>query len=140
MQIWYLPTKVLHEVATIFYLDLLFFFFFSYLDLKLICGNNRKFSGPYFSSFGLSAMRYVVSLCIQSEFEKIKTRKTSNMDTFQAVMWFILFEKCLFHKRYMNSNTFLLNAETLSLPTDQNWKNFHVLLLHMPVINWCMKS
>ena len=131
MQIWYLPTKVLHEVATIFYLDLLFFFFFSYLDLKLICGNIllwdmhcvkgthiRKFSGPYFSSFGLSAMRYVVSLCIQSEFEKIKTRKTPNMDTFQAVMWFILFEKCLFHKRYMNSNTFLLNAETLSLPTD----------------------
>ena len=35
------------------------------------------FSGPYFLAFGLNTERYFVSLCIQSECGKIRTKKTS---------------------------------------------------------------
>ena len=37
----------------------------------------KVFSGPYFPVFGLSTERYSVSLRIQSECEKIRTRKNS---------------------------------------------------------------
>ena len=37
----------------------------------------RIFSGPYFPAFGLYAERYSVSLHIQSEYRKIRTRKNS---------------------------------------------------------------
>ena len=40
-----------------------------------------SFSGPYFSAFGLT-----VSLRIQSEYGKVRTRKTPNTDTFHAVI------------------------------------------------------
>ena len=36
----------------------------------------------YFRVFGLNTERYGVSLCIQSECQKIRTRITPNMDTF----------------------------------------------------------
>ena len=45
----------------------------------------RSFSGPYFPAFGLNTKRYSVSLRIQSECTKIRTRKTPNTDTFYAV-------------------------------------------------------
>ena len=45
-----------------------------------------SYSGPYFSEFGLNTERYGVSLRIQSEFEKIRTRITPNTDTFHAVL------------------------------------------------------
>ena len=35
------------------------------------------FSGPYFLAFGLNTERYGVSLCIQSDWGKIQTRRTS---------------------------------------------------------------
>ena len=35
------------------------------------------FSGPYFPAFGLNTERYSVSVCIQSECEKIRARKNS---------------------------------------------------------------
>ena len=41
----------------------------------------RSFFSPYFSTFGLNTERYGV----QSECVKIRTGKTSNMDTFHAV-------------------------------------------------------
>ena len=44
----------------------------------------RSFSGPYFPSFGLTE-RYEVSLRIQFECGKIRTRKISETDTFHAV-------------------------------------------------------
>ena len=44
----------------------------------------RSFSGPYFLAFGLSLERYGTSLRIQYECEKIRTKKTANMDTFKA--------------------------------------------------------
>ena len=45
----------------------------------------QSFSDPYFPAFGLNTEKYGVSLRIQSECEKIQTRKTPNADTFQTV-------------------------------------------------------
>ena len=45
----------------------------------------RSYFGPYFPAFGLKTERYSVSLHIQSERGKIRTRKTLNADTFYAV-------------------------------------------------------
>ena len=45
----------------------------------------RSFSGPYFPAFGLNTERYGVSLRIQSECGKIRTKKTPNTDTFHAM-------------------------------------------------------
>ena len=42
-------------------------------------------SSPYFPAFGLNTERYGVSLRIQSECGKIRTRTTSNTDTFHPV-------------------------------------------------------
>ena len=42
-------------------------------------------SGPYFPAFGLNTERYEVSLSIQSECEKMRTRKTPNTDRFHPV-------------------------------------------------------
>ena len=48
----------------------------------------RSNSGPYFPAFGLNTERYSVSLRIQSECGKIRTRITPNRDTFYAVSRF----------------------------------------------------
>ena len=45
----------------------------------------RSYSGPHFSAFGLNTERFSVSLHIQSECEKMRTRITRNTDTFYAV-------------------------------------------------------
>ena len=45
----------------------------------------RSFSSLHFSGFGLKAVRYLVSLRIQSESREMRTRKTPNTDTFYAV-------------------------------------------------------
>ena len=45
----------------------------------------RSFSVPYFSAFGLNTESYGVFLRIQLECGKIRTRKSSNTDTFHAV-------------------------------------------------------
>ena len=44
-----------------------------------------NFFGPYFPAFGLNSARYSVSVRIQSECGKIRTRKTLNTDTLSAV-------------------------------------------------------
>ena len=44
-----------------------------------------SYSGPYFATCGLNTEGYRVSLRIQSECGKIRTRITPNMDTFYAV-------------------------------------------------------
>ena len=49
----------------------------------------RSFSCPYFPAFGLNTERYEVSLRIQSECRKTRTRKTPNTDTFYAVRVFV---------------------------------------------------
>ena len=45
-----------------------------------------SFSGPYFLAFGLKTERYSVSLHIQYECGKIRTRKTPNKNTLHAVL------------------------------------------------------
>ena len=46
----------------------------------------RSYSGPCFPAFGLNRERYSVSIRIQSECGKIRTRVTPNTDTFHAVL------------------------------------------------------
>ena len=45
----------------------------------------QSYSGPHFPLFGLNKERYGVSLRIQSECGKMRTRITPNTDTFYAV-------------------------------------------------------
>ena len=47
----------------------------------------RSYSGPHFPAFELNTERYGVSLRIQSECGKIRTRISPNTDTFCRVMW-----------------------------------------------------
>ena len=55
----------------------------------------RSFSGPYFPAFELNTER--LSLCIQFECRKMRTRKTPNTDNFQAVCYIqIFYHKFLF--------------------------------------------
>ena len=67
------------------------------LNMHLICNNVcvlhclksvliRSFSGPYFHTFGLYTERHSVSLRIQPECGKIRTKKTPNTDTFHTVL------------------------------------------------------
>ena len=76
---------------SLFSFSFLFSFFSFYLFIffdKRRCVKSvriRSYSDPYFHTFGLNANRYSVSLRIQSECEKIRTRKTPNTDTFHAV-------------------------------------------------------
>ena len=44
----------------------------------------RVFSGPYFSVLGLNTEIYGVNLYSQSEYRKMRTRKTLYLDTFHA--------------------------------------------------------
>ena len=46
----------------------------------------RSYSGPHFPEFGLNRKRYSVSLRIQSECGKMRTRITPSTHTFYAVM------------------------------------------------------
>ena len=48
----------------------------------------RSYSGPHFPAFGLNTERYKVSLRIQSECGKIRTRITPNTDTVYPVFSF----------------------------------------------------
>ena len=55
-----------------------------------MCVRIRSFTGPYFLAFGLNTKRYSVFLPIQSEWGKIRNRKTPNTDTFYAVSYFVV--------------------------------------------------
>ena len=52
--------------------------------VKSVC--IRSYSSPYFPAFGQNTERYRVSLHIQSECGKIRTKITPNTDTFHAVV------------------------------------------------------
>ena len=45
----------------------------------------RSYSGPHFSAFGLNTQKYSISLRIQSECGKMRTRITPTTDTFHAL-------------------------------------------------------
>ena len=51
----------------------------------------RSYYGPYFLTFGLHTERYGVSLRIQSECGKIRTRKNSVFGHFSHSDWIIIF-------------------------------------------------
>ena len=53
------------------------------------CPYSVRYSVPYFPALGLNTERYGASLRIQSECEKVRTRKTPNTGTFYAVQLFI---------------------------------------------------
>ena len=47
--------------------------------------HTQSFSSSYFPAFGLNTERYGLSLRIRFKYEKIRTRKTPNTDTFYAL-------------------------------------------------------
>ena len=65
----------------------------------------RSYSGLHFPAFGLNTERYGISLRIQSECGKMRTRITPNMDTFHTVVhvhvfcWFMQ----ILHKEHVCS-------------------------------------
>ena len=71
-----------------------------YHSVKSVC--IRSFTGPYFPVFGLNTERCSVSVRIQSESRKIRTRKTPNMDTFHAVFTSHLMGESLFRVTHSN--------------------------------------
>ena len=84
-----------------------------YLWLRENC-SYLEFSGPHFPAFGLNMERYSVSLRIQSEFGKIRTSKTPNMDTFHEVYVKVL----LSWRRHENFGSFC----AFSKEWKANWK------------------
>ena len=54
----------------------------------------RSFSGPYFSVFELNTKIYSVNLISLTEWGKLRTKKTLNMDTFQAIPYVSFFLFC----------------------------------------------
>ena len=62
----------------------------------------RVFSGPYFPVFGLNTERYFVSLRIQSECGKIRTRKKSIFGHFSRSTVFFYFFFCQPCPEYQN--------------------------------------
>ena len=80
---------VLSNVTVFPYFVLHLFTVFISLLQRLQCVKRVRmwiFSGPYFSAFGLNTERYGVSLLVQSEYGKTRTRKILNTDTFYAVL------------------------------------------------------
>ena len=64
----------------------------------------RSFSGPYFPAFGLNTERYSVSLRIRSECRKIRTRKSPNTGTFDAVIQTEFLESGKFPQSWIHSD------------------------------------
>ena len=63
-----------------------------YIYINISLRKKCPYSGyfvPHFSAFGLNTERYGVSLHIQSECGKMRTRITPNMNTFHAVYVYI---------------------------------------------------
>ena len=65
-----------HDWKNTWFITTRSYYYFTKL-LREKCPNTEFFSGPYFPAFGLNTERYGVSLCIQSECGKIRTRKNS---------------------------------------------------------------
>ena len=65
----------------------------------------RSFSGShYYPAFGLNTERYGVSLRIQSECGKMRTRITPNTDTFYAVLPFLYIKTGFYIKQFLGAN------------------------------------
>ena len=69
---------------------------------KMYCVKSVRiwsYSGPHFPAFGLNTERNGVSLRIQTECGKMRTRITPNTDTFYAVIGYFVFRYRLFFNR-----------------------------------------
>ena len=77
----------------------------------------RSYSGLYFPAFGLNTERYSVSLRIQSECGKMRTRITPNTDTFHAVM--------LMGNFYARQHRFDAKADRRVAKAIFRWKESH---------------
>ena len=73
----------------------------------------RSISDSYFPIFGLNTDRYSLSLLIQSKCGKIRTRKTSNTDTFYVV-YFCSFLIVL--RQSVVMNVVMSNRNEISMP------------------------
>ena len=91
----------------------------------------RSFSGPYFLAFGLNTERYSVSLHIQSECGKIRTRKIPNTDTFHAVC-----DDSCNMKRYLRvtGNIFYPDLRYLTLAERKPRQN--LFLMNLAEFSW----
>ena len=79
----------------------------------------RTFSGPYFSAFGLNMERHGVSFRIQSEFGKVRTRNTPNINTFHSVNNWLKAGKKLYHRSLTGTLTNSFSMHPFSTP----WKH-----------------
>ena len=75
--------KVFHMQFQNFFIDSFQIIVNGYHYVKIF--RIRSYFGPHFPAFGLNTERYGVSLRIQSESGKMRTRITPNTDTFHAV-------------------------------------------------------
>ena len=76
---WLKDNKTLAELKTVCLL------YKKKMSLREKWPNTEYFSGPHFPTFGLNTEGYSVSLRIQSEWGKMRTRKNSCLDTFHVV-------------------------------------------------------
>ena len=88
----------------------------------------RSYSGPHFPAFRLNTERYSVSLRIQSECGKMRTRITPNTDTFYTVLSVSV--KASFFSSLNSSFSILLQFHNLVplfevFPMVLNLLNFH---------------
>ena len=88
-----------------------------------------SFSGPYFPSFGLNMERYRVSLHIQSECKKIRTRNTRNTDIFSpsdSYSWFPIFLVTSNHSFFSVSIKCFLSIAIQALASEKLTRNIFV--------------
>ena len=90
-----------------------------------------SFSGLYFPAVWLNAQRYFVSLRTQSEYGKMRTRKTPNTDTFYVILTTTV---CIFNvksrkekKIFCHFLGLILTHHLLVLPSD----HFQALILRL---------
>ena len=91
--------------------------------MKSVC--IRSFSGPYFPAFGLNTERHRVSLHIQSECGKIRTRRFPNTGTFQSV-YSIDTESTIWPIFYFSRPIRLQILCTLAIISDKLWLTWSI--------------
>ena len=87
----------------------------------------KSYSGPHFPAFGLNTKRYSVSLRIQSQCGKIRTRTTSNTDTFYAM-------KIMLRKKHRHDRTIYFTRRKTVMQGRQSRRRWESE--HRPKLQW----
>ena len=87
----------------------------------------KSYSGPHFLAFGLNTKRYTVSLRIQFQCGKIRTRITPNTDTFYAV-------KVMLRKKHRHDRTIYFTRRKTVMQGHQSWRRWESE--HRPKLQW----